>query len=187
LEPVPPAKKRAGRWILAVFLVVVAVTTYATLWFSIHNPRMDRLRRGEIIPLMTCLDVIDGRTLLVEYKGSTNIVHLGGVRLPSACREILPADVDFEKEDDVARKVLLVWVFKKLVDVVPDGGVPMLGGPGEFEGQVKIFGVDVGRKLIAEGQAATADDGNPRHDFYKGFETIARDARKGMWRHQPAP
>ena len=177
------SKRTRGRWILFVFLAGTAMASYATLWLSVHNPTMDRLRRGEIIPLMTCLDVIDGRTLLVEYKGATNTVHLGGVRLPSACRDILTPDVDFEKEDDIARKVLLVWVFKKMVDVTPDSGVPMRGAPPEFEAQVKIFGVDIGRKLIAEGQAAVAEDANPRRAFYESFEAPARHARKGMWRN----
>jgi endonuclease YncB( thermonuclease family) len=179
----PPRRKHAGRRVLIVFLAGVAIATYAILWLSMHNPTMARLRRGDIIPLMTCLDIVDGRTLLVECKGATNTVHLGGVRLPSACRDILPPGVDFEKEDEIARKVLLVWVFKKFVNVTPDSGLPMLGGPREFEGQVTIFGVDIARKLIAEGQAAVAEDANPRRESYKSFETVARDARKGMWRH----
>jgi len=170
-----------------VFYAVFVLGTFAVTYFALNHPTTVKYHEGELIPVIKCIGITDARTLTIYRDGRTNTIHLIGVDLPSDATTRFGADVDIAREDEIALHALQAWIYKKRLQIFAADETQPPEDATEYKGYASLYGVDIGRKLIKEGQAFVRDVEHPRRADYETLEAAAREARKGIWRHEVSP
>lgn len=180
---IDPATGRSGRWLVILFYSILFGGTAWVTAYSVQSSYHKRHIQGEFFPHLRCIGIIDPVTLETEKHDRTGSVQFLGVLRPSQRTELLNG-LDPHREDQIARHTLQAYLFKRRVRFHPveDTAEP---APGSLRvGYVELYGIDVGKKLIENGQAFAAEIDHPRKDLYLRMEAKARKARKGVWRNQ---
>lgn len=186
------ARRQSGRrWLTAYIAAVAAVCAVFTYGVSSHLVKT-RKQLATWSPGAICEAVLPGdQLLLVDEHGRTNRVQLLGIQSPPTERgpalEQMARDLGMREEfvlqqGRVAQSALLIWVNQRHVQVsVPEAF--RLPDPAELQlGYASRQGVDLGRKMLQQGQARALHLPHPRLDEYLAFEQEARAAKLGLWR-----
>ena len=180
---IDPATGRSGRWLVILFYSILFGGTAWVTSYSVQSSYHKRHVQGEFFPHLRCTGIIDPITLETEKHGQTGSVQFLGVLRPSQRRELLNG-LDPYREDQIARHTLQAYLYKRRVRFHPVDN-PGENSPGTLQvGYVELYGIDVGKKLIENGQAFAAEIDHPRKELYLRMEEKARKARKGVWRNQ---
>ena len=81
----------------------------------------------------------------------------------------------------ISQKSLTTWIYRRTVRVMPAPDVPSIH-PDAMEAYVEISGVDVGKKMLLNGQAYLAEGVHARETEYRGYAEEAKTAAIGLWR-----
>jgi hypothetical protein len=178
-----PASGRSGRWVVIIFYSILFGGTAWVTAYSVQSSYHKRHIQGEFFPHLVCTGILDPVTLKTEKLEKAGSVQFLGVLRPSDRRDLLNG-LDPQKEDRIARHTLQAYTFKRRIRFHPaeEGTEPKPGGP--QVGYVELYGVDVGKKLIENGQAFAADIDHPRKALYLRMQEKARTAHHGVWRNQ---
>ena len=179
-----PATRASGRWLVIIFYSVIFGGTALVTAYSVQSSYHKRHIQGEFFPHLVCTGIIDPVTLEAEKHDVVTPVHFYGVDRPSDHLDLLNG-LDAEKEDRISIHTLQAYTFKRRIRFHSIDGLPALDAQGRQQGYVELYGVDVGKKLIENGQAFAGSEEHPRKDLYLRMEAKARDARKGVWRNLP--
>ncbi len=177
-----PAPNRTGRTLVITFYTTLIFFTLGTTWIAIHHPKTQAYKQGNLVPLTLCTEVINGHSIKVQNQDKEEIVHFLGIESPGENPTKLSSQLDPNKEEQIARHALLAWIYHKRVRLTYPHGKPTHDERGRLLAYVDIYGIDVGKKMLQEGQAMVSDKQHPKFDLYKKFEAEAYDAHKGVWR-----
>jgi len=184
-------KRRRGRIIVTIFLASTVLASLAITTWVTHDPKMISLASGELVPHIKCKEVLDGRTLLIEFPGSTQTVRMAGLELPSGLydQRLNEQAVRYGCQRDsitvqagIAKKVLLGWVKRHRVSIIHPYDEERYDDEGHLLAYVTAFGLDVGRKLIQGGQVFASTEEHPYAEQYAQFQREAQDKQVGVWR-----
>jgi micrococcal nuclease len=125
------------------------------------------------------LDVIDGDTVRVDYRGGVS-VRVIGIDTPETVSPIVADECGGQAASDAARRLLfgksVTMTFDSTQDRADKYGRPLvyLGVPGVG---------DFGRAMIQSGEAAeyTYDAAYQRRGVYRAAERVARIEKRGLW------
>lgn len=182
--------QKQSRIVLTLFFVGLVATT-AFLTYGLV-PRVLSVKRQatDDIPRWKCLEVIAGDLIRVTSNGETNQVHIAGIVAPPSVRgraleqlaleHGLPVDELLDRAH-ISRKSLTTWIYRRTVRVIPVPEIPA-SHPDTLEAYVEISGVDVGRKMLENGQAYLSGDDHDRAGIYESHAQSARAAAIGLWR-----
>lgn len=172
----------SGRRFILPFYLVVALATWVVTWTAVRHPRTRDYERGAWLQRIHCTEILDGRTLRIRWNDRDHTLRLLGVQLPAAAADRLPRQLDVERADRTATRVLIPWLFRKPLQVdLPDGSREQPADE-TLSAYASLFGIDIGLKLIREGQALADPGEHPRGEVYRRAEAQARGAGMGLWR-----
>jgi micrococcal nuclease len=142
-----------------------------------REPRTDARRRGRLHPVV---DVVDGDTVKVAYRGTTTSVRVIGIDTPETVHPSEPVECG-GPEASAAAERLLAGTRVRLVFDPSQGRVDAYG---RLLAYVEIPRVgDFGLAMIRAGHAAeyTYDEPYARQAEYKAAQVTAQDDRQGVW------
>jgi endonuclease YncB( thermonuclease family) len=186
-ENVSPKQVRAGRIGLTLFFVVLALLCLSGTYLFVPVIRATYDGGGDIIPRWRCIEVLAGDTIRVTDGQSTNLVYVAGIRSPppergkkldEAVDELKMRDLDLLKKGQVAQKSLYAWINRRRARLAV---VEQLE-PGVMTAFVYVGGVDLGRKLLENGQAYVLLLDHPQLARYQDLEAEAQRKSIGLWR-----
>jgi len=177
-----PTASRTGRWVVILFYSVIFGGTAWVTAYSVQSSYHKRHIQGEFFPHLVCKGILDPITLKTEKYEEASSVQFVGVLRPSDRKDLLNG-LDPRAEDRIARHTLQAYTYKRRIRFHPAEEGPAHSSDGAQLGYVELYGVDVGKKLIENGQAfADRNLDHPRRALYVEMERQARDGRKGVWR-----
>lgn len=176
-------KPRTNKLFVILFYVVFIAGTGLVTYVAVQANRSKTDVGTKFFPHLVCVGIEDPSTLLAEQDGEPVMLRLAGVATPSealdATRSLDPA-----VEDDIARKTLLAYLYKRRIRFHPADGVPVNVQEGLKQGYVELYGVDVGKQLIENGQAAVSGQEHPRREIYLASQEEAKSKKAGIWRSE---
>ena len=183
------SRKQLKSRILVTAFLVGSAALCALLTFGIV-PRVEHLRvdAGDTIPRWKIVGVPAGDRLALELEGQTNIFQLAGVqcpapdadsRQPTVARHLDLSDEETVARGVVARKTMMAWLYRRnaRLERFDDSTSPPLAF-------IHVGGIDVGRKMIQNGQAFTTELEHPYREAYLRLEARAKEDRIGIWREE---
>jgi endonuclease YncB( thermonuclease family) len=172
----------SGRWTVIIIFAVFVIGTYAVTWVSVHHPKAKEYKAGKLIPIITCKQIIDSESILVNRQGTEVVVRFLGIDSPLSHTNKLKPGLAAAHEEVVACKVLQTWVFRRRIELQFPNDEEIYDKKGRLVAYVSIFGVDVSRKLLREGQMFLSETPHPRLEHYRDCEEEGRTKQKGIWR-----
>lgn len=173
-----------GRALVAVFYISLIAGTGLITYVSVQRGQAKR-DDGEFFPYLSCLGISSPEILDAEERGEKIQLRMVGVDAPSRQPELLNG-LDPAQEDAISVKTLLAYIYKRRLRFHSAGDLPENPAEGLRQGYVEVYGIDVGRKLIENGQAFAADIEHPRKELYLQMQAKAKAAKLGVWRRHPA-
>ena len=177
-----PSAGKSGKLLVIGLYAGLILLTLITVQISVKHPKTKAFRQGDLMPLAKCTGFLAGNRLEVIFRGEEEILELLGVVSPADPGAPLAASRDPQHEERVAIGVLQGWIYKKqLVLSFPDEEPPR-NEKGHLVSYAELYGVDVGKKLVEEGQAFAANTPHARSELYLEMQRQARERSVGVWR-----
>jgi len=181
-NPALPALRRNGPPLILLLFGGLIGATLLISWAAVRHPTTAAFHQGDYFPMARCLEIRSADSFRVEYKNQEVTVRLIGVDAPAAVPDRLPGARKAAREEDIARQVLQGWVYRKqMVLKFPDDQAGF-ESDGRLPAYAELYGIDVGGKLIREGQARASTEEHPRAAQYRAYEEEAQAAQHGLWR-----
>ncbi len=180
--PPPSRARRNGRWLVPLMLVVLVGGTFALTWFAVHHPKTRQFDHGEFYRFARVTEILGPATFRADLPQTSVTVRLLGIRSPLELRDQLSEALDPDQEARVAAGVLRTWIYKRPLKLVPEPEEAERDEQDRLLVYAELYGVDVGKKLVEEGQAGAVNSGHPRAALYRQARAEARAAGKGIWR-----
>jgi len=184
-------RKMRGRLMVTAFLALLICVSFGLTRWVTTDRKMQEVARSEPIPSVNCARIVNGTTVWVTYADRSRMVRLVGIIAPSA---VADDDVDpvaltwavsprrIREQRGTAEKILTTWVKRRRVEVVPSEDAVQRDEGGPLSAYIKVYGVDVGKKLLQSGLVIASDEKHPLEEDYRRFQVEARTAKKGLWR-----
>lgn len=181
-----PQRDRAGRIGVTVFFVVLALLCFSGTYLLVPVIRATYDGGGDVIPRWRCVEVLAGDLIRVAEDDTTHLVRIAGIRCPPPERgpelaevmaELNMREADLLKKGQIAQKTLYAWINRRRarLDVVSEDGELLTAF-------VYVGGVDLGRKMLQNGQAYVTSLEHQRRDRYLELQQKAQDRSIGLWR-----
>jgi endonuclease YncB( thermonuclease family) len=180
-------RTRRGRIGITVFFLLLVLGSLAgTRYFA---PRLQRVQSDHAVamPVWKCLEVPTGDRITVSDGTVTNLVHVRGIASPptqrgreldAVCAHLGMREEDVIRKGQLAGKALRTWIYRRKALLAERTE----NADGTWTAYVAVGGVDVGRKMLQNGQAYALDEGHPRMEGYRADEAEARQREIGIWR-----
>lgn len=181
------ARTRRGRiGITVFFLVLFAASLAGTRYLA---PRLQRVQQDNagVMPVWKCLEVPAGDHITVSDGTTTNRVYVRGIGTPptsrgealdEVCATLGMREEDVIRKGQLSGKALRTWIYRRKARL--DDRV--VNDDGTWTAYVAVGGVDVGRKMLQNGQAYVLDVEHPRLEAYRAYEREAKSRETGIWR-----
>lgn len=177
--------KSPGKWLVIIFYMVFIGGTGLVTYVAVEWSRDKTSIGSKFFPHLQCVGIDENPViLLAQERGAPINIRLAGVWAPSESQSQLNG-LNPANEDRISRKTLLAYIYKRRIRFHAIEGVPEYLSEGLKQGYVELYGVDVGKQLLQNGQGFANDQDHPRRDVYLAAEEEARSKRHGVWRLMP--
>jgi endonuclease YncB( thermonuclease family) len=161
--------QKQSRWLVIGFLGTLMITCLAlTYGVAPYLRRAAASTQGVV--LHRCMEVASADILRVRFDDTEEWIRLVGVTAPTG------------EQGRVSRNTLSAWIYRRSLLLVHPFTEPVRDDEGRLRVYAEVAGVDVSKKLLQGGQVYASDEAHPKCEEYKLLESIAREARIGIWR-----
>jgi endonuclease YncB( thermonuclease family) len=186
-DPSQTRSRKRSQILVTLFFSGLILFTLALL--AIIVPRVQHLRRtsGDDIPHWLVIEVVAGDLIRVESGGTNRLVHVYGIGCPpleanarfreAQLRLGLP-DHELLQRGLLARNTLSTWIYRRQAQVLTQAAPK----DHPYEAYVRVSGVDVGKKMVENGQAYALEIPHQHLEYYQSLEAAARKRAIGIWR-----
>lgn len=181
----PAARSRNGRPLVLLLYSSLTLLALLIAWFSIHHPKNQAFQEGTFLPLARCLEILGSDTIRVDYLQEEQVLRICGIDSPSARPDRLDPARNPEREENIARQILQGWIYRKQLKLTfpgADSETVVRDEEGRLLAYAELYGVDIGGKMIQEGQVLAAEIDHPRREDYLHRQQEAEASGQGLYR-----